>query len=552
MNRLNAAVLFEVLLASLALVACGSSSSAVPDSSRQGSADPEIVRAKSEISAAPALGASRATLKVPSKKYPTIEAALAAAKSGNVIRVAPGVYQECPVLVDGVTLVGQPGGSLDGGQPGATLDGTSCGLNRMGVVSADASVVHGATLEGFIITGASYAGVYMNRARGVHVRDVTLSGTAAFPVYGVLLVASTKIFIGESRLEGVDVQLTEGSSAVLSELDLSNVVGKPGIFSSQSSVLLENSRIRGSGNFVSVYITQGSKGVLIGNDIQGSPGDGVRVESALTLGDPLSSPSQAWLADNDFHGNTWGGFQVFGKGSWAYGVGNRYVGNGKHGLNVTGGATYVSQRETMTGNGLNGVWSIGCDLRCSDPSCTAQVVIQEQTRVTLVRAFIDGNSAEGVFGGCNAQVTLRSSTVSHNAGAGGLVNALFVFDPIHQASQPSRLDAERTTFAANGRNGVTAINSQLELGTLESPGRNSFFGNAFGSIRNASTNHVNAQLNWFGTTDPAAIAASIFDCARNPAFGCVTYEPFLTSPPQVCVPTVPQVVEASPRARLDR
>jgi len=470
--------------------------------------DPGVALARAQFLAAPALQVHGATLNVPSKKYPTIGAALSSAKRGDQVRVAAGTYRECPVLVDGVTLVGQPG---------ATIDGASCDPAVLGVVSADASIVHGATVQGFTIVDAKRAGVYMNRATGVHVLDMMFSGNSALLPREVWMVGSTGSLVARCRFEGGGVLLDDGSAAVLSDLEVSNSpLGS--VRSVRSSFLLERSRIIGSGS-TGVSALTGSRAVLVGNEIQGRE-DGIRIDSGF-LSD--GAPSQAWLLDNYVHGNVGVGMRVIGKGSWAYGTGNRYEENDLSGVHVTGGATYVGLRESMTANTWDGLVVLGCELFCNDAECSPPVIIQERSLVVLNDFEINGNMGDGLWSACDAQVNLAHGSIAHNVGRGAVVASTWDFGGGNQSYAPSELKVEWTVFDTNRVGAVAREDSRLILGTLDEPGMNSFLGNTALAIRNLSTGPVSAQLNWFGTTDAAVIAGSLF--------GNVTYEPFLTHEP---------------------
>ena len=451
------------------LSACGMASP--PGSSSE---DSEIALAKAQIRSSPELRASGRTLPVPSAHYPTIASALASARPGDRVRVAAGTYAECPVLVDGVTLEGH----IISGDPAVTLDGAGAGCDPC-VICGDTTIVHGAAVKGFRIVNSEHLGVRLNGSRGVY----------------------------------------------MSELVIENSSG-PGIRSNASSFVLEHSRLLGNEG-PSVRITHGSQAILIGNDIQGLA-DGVRVDMGTNFGEPGWAPSQAWLADNDIHGNVGNGMYVFGRGSSVYGTGNRYETSGLSGVQVNAGATYVGRRESMTANAGDGLAVAGCDIRCTDVGCTNPVITLERSRATLDESAFDSNVGQGLSAVCNAQVAVRNSTVSHNVMRGAWASSTLEAG----VSVPSTLRAERTVFASNARVAVGASeDSQLELGTIKSPGRNSFLDYGLWSIRNPSTRSVSAQLNWFGTTDASAIAASIFDCTENANHGCVTFEPFLTHAP---------------------
>ena len=59
----------------------------------------------------------------------------------------------------------------------------------------------------------------------------------------------------------------------------------------------------------------------------------------------------------------------------------------------------------------------------------------------------------------------------------------------------------------------------------------------------AQTSNVNAANNWWGTTDPSAIKASIFDFEEDFTLGKVTFEPFLSQPE---LEATPESFESTP------
>ena len=363
--------------------------------------DPGIELAMSQILAAPALQMHGATRNVPSAMYPTIAAALGAAKPGDVVRVAANAlpYKECPVLVDGVTIMGPV---VPRGQPPAvTLDGASC---TNCVVCGDASIVHGATLKGFRIVQAPSFGIYLNGSKGVYISDMAIeSATAA------------------------------------------------GIRSDQSSFVLERSRLLDNGGRASVRITHGSQAILAGNDIQGR-GIGVSVDMGRFLDEPGSAPSRAWLNGNTIHDNGLFGLAVDGKGSEVRASGNRYQGN-EDGVLVTAGATYVGRDEIMTGNTIDGLVAIGCGLGCYDAACENPVMLKEPTRVTLEGSTVLGNQQEGMFATCGSIVSIRGSTFTENR-SGVWVASTWDFGAGHVGSAPSSIRASDSDFTANSNTGV--------------------------------------------------------------------------------------------------
>jgi Right handed beta helix region len=268
----------------------------------------------------------------------------------------------------------------------------------------------------------------------------------------------------------------------------------------------------------------GSRATLSNNDIQGFT-HGVRVDSGIEVDEPGWAPSQARLEGNRVHGNEGVGLWVAGRGSRVIGSGNTYEGSALSGVHVTGGATYVGERERLAGNTWDGLVVRGCDernRRNADGS-VSPVILQERSLAVLNDFALDGNGADGLWAACDAQVNLTHGSVSQNVGRGAGVASTWDFGDGNQSYAPSRLSAAWTVFDTNRHGAVAFEDSHLVLGTLDEPGMNSFLGNRANAIRNLSTQIVFAQWNWFGTTDAAVIAGSLV--------GDVTYEPFLLHEP---------------------
>jgi hypothetical protein len=92
-----------------------------------------------------------AILRVP-RDYPSIQAALAAARTGDTVLVAAGIYHESLTMKPGVRLQGEPGAILDGRQTSGPL------------VSARSGVERTAVLSGFVIRYGQHAGILLNQA----------------------------------------------------------------------------------------------------------------------------------------------------------------------------------------------------------------------------------------------------------------------------------------------------------------------------------------------------------------------------------------------------
>lgn len=76
-----------------------------------------------------------ADLKVPSSQFPSISAAIAAAESGDVIRLEPGVFKENVVVDKPISLIGsEKGGSIvDGSGKGRVIEVTSPDVQLLGL-----------------------------------------------------------------------------------------------------------------------------------------------------------------------------------------------------------------------------------------------------------------------------------------------------------------------------------------------------------------------------------------------------------------------------------
>ena len=104
-----------------------------------------------------------------------------------------------------------------------------------------------------------------------------------------------------------------------------------------------------------------------------------------------------------------------------------------------------------------------------------------------------------------------------------------------------------TAFLTNNlvaNNGLAGISTQPG-GVHVTARSNNIFGNATFAFENASDLDQDATLNWWGTTDSAAISASIFDFFDDVTKGIVTFEPFLTAP-DPGAPTSCDVVPPTP------
>jgi len=444
------------------LAACGSG--AIPANSPS---DSQEVPAPESSQLAASCGR---TLYVPSQ-FASIASALAAAHSGDTVRVAAGTYYECLALVDAVTLIGE---DVPLSQPPAvTLDGSNLCQQ---VIVGDASIVNGATVKGFRVLNSNGGGINLTGSNGVR----------------------------------------------LSRLSLNDTLGR-GIFAVKATFVLEHSTfsgVRGAGSVV----LHGSKAVLVDNDISG-PVRGVIADAGHYLSDPNLAPSRAMLMRNKIHDNGIVGVYVEDKGSEVRGVGNVYDSNASGAVLVMGGGSYQGQEETITNSPTGyGVLVQGCDLRCVAPPCSSNVTLMmDRLSAVLNDSRVSGNSGGGIGAICGADVSVNQSIIANSVN-GAVAIAHLDFGGGYVADAPSTITAHGTVFSGHQQWGAITYDSVLNLGSIQAPGMNSFLSNGIGSIANVSASPVLAQWNWFGTSDPTAIAATIG--------GDVAYVPFLTRPPR--------------------
>lgn len=190
--------------------------------------------------------------------------------------------------------------------------------------------------------------------------------------------------------------------------------------------------------------------------------------------------------------------------------------NNSEGVKVVGGAPQISSNQFQGGGYLNAV----------DDSSPSSFTI-----------------SNNVFQDCNFGVKAQTGTVLTVQGNQFLngVNGVDI-DPAALVTVTDNLINGNSRYGINGGGTITSNTiSNNQVGIHNPPSgiisQNNIVGNTANSIT-ATTANINAQNNWWGTTDTAAINQTIYDSKVDSHLGTVSYVPFLTAP-SATAPAIP-------------
>ena len=236
--------------------------------------------------------------------------------------------------------------------------------------------------------------------------------------------------------------------------------------------------------------------------------------------------ANALITDNQFEGS-FGGSNNAGiavNGGSPVILGNTFeaqYGNNSYGTKVNSGNPQISSNQ-FDGNG----WLIGID----DLSISAFTV------------------SNNVFSDCLSGVKDESSgplTVQGNQFLSG-TDGIDIF-PTASVTVTDNLINGNSKYGINGGGTITSNTiSNNQIGIHNPPSGiisyNNIVGNTVNSITTTVEN-VNAQNNWWGTTDTATINQTIYDTKVDPRLGTVLFVPFLTQP-STSAPPIPSYTPA--------
>ncbi|MHA1238269.1 MAG: right-handed parallel beta-helix repeat-containing protein [Candidatus Odinarchaeia archaeon] len=209
--------------------------------------------------------ASDADIVVPDD-YPTIQQAIDAAASGNVIYVRAGTYEEDLTITKSLTIIGE-------NMQTTIIKGT--GTSSTITVTADS-----VTITGFTITGATSApnsGVYLNGASDCSITGNNITGNAN----GVSLSSATNNVISENIITG-----NEQDGVHIGSSSNDNTVSNNTMYD----------------NTYGVFVVGASNNVISENNITDNNADGVYL---------LSSSINNTISNNTITNNAWRGLQIY-------------------------------------------------------------------------------------------------------------------------------------------------------------------------------------------------------------------------------------------------
>ncbi|MCW4007058.1 MAG: right-handed parallel beta-helix repeat-containing protein, partial [Candidatus Bathyarchaeota archaeon] len=437
-----------------------------------------------------------ATIPAPLPDFYDIQLAIDTADSGDVIVVSAGTYAEAVSVTKSVTLLGakhdvDPAGSLDRGGESVISGGNL-------IITAD-----DVTVDGFKITGGYIAAGYSQAL------DVTIS-------YNILEGISAAW--GAIHLHGTDTgpSYHECDRGYVGYNTISGVTGH-GIWTvGNDNVTIEHNHILDiTGTAVDVLNHVGT-GIKVLDNIITNPGEkGINYwaeAGGKISGNTITSSGweaiytdiNATIESNHIVNAGMHGIVAASHVGTVEIIDNTITNPVQKGINYWAGAGGIIRGNIITGSGWEGIYT---DINATIESNH------------IVDAGIHGIVAAGHVGTGieileNTIINPVEKGINYWAGAGGIIR-------------------DNTITGSGGEAIFTDISVTIEYNTLSdcsigitinSPASdvlvhyNNIYQNTYGVI-NYAESQVNATLNWWGTTDPDLIAASII--------GSVVFDPWL-------------------------
>jgi nitrous oxidase accessory protein len=233
-----------------------------------------------------------ADLAVPSDQYPTITAAIAAAHSGDTIRLEPGVYQEHVRIDKTLSLIGSPKGPsiVDGSGQDSVIEITGSGVLVSGLeVRKSGDVIENSDACIYVHTEAADAKVTGNRlyecAFGIWVNG------SRKPIISDNIVSGYEKKVFSDRGNGIHIwRIEEG---LIKDNRVSRV--RDGIYLSNTSTSLIEGNVMDSVRFGIHYMYNDNNSVVGNTTCNSMVGQAIMFSKRLTVNDNV-------MINNDDHG----------------------------------------------------------------------------------------------------------------------------------------------------------------------------------------------------------------------------------------------------------
>lgn len=233
-----------------------------------------------------------ADLTVPSSQFPTISAAIAAAHSGDTIRLEPGLFQENPVIDKTLSLVGSPkGGSIvDGSGKGSVIQVIGTGVRISGLeVRRSGDVIEDSDACIYVHTEAADATVTANRLYEC--------------AFGIWINGSSKPIITDNVVSGYEKKIfsDRGNGIHIWRIENGLIKGnrvtkaRDGIYLSNTSTSLIEGNVMDSVRFGIHYMYNHNNSVVGNTTCNSMVGQAIMFSKRLTVNDNV-------MINNDDHG----------------------------------------------------------------------------------------------------------------------------------------------------------------------------------------------------------------------------------------------------------
>ncbi len=446
--------------------------------------------------AASALPAAAGTLQVPSKAYPTIQAALNAAKPYDTVMVSAkgGVYSEAvTITTPHVTLQGKGGPVIDGSALGKLVPQQPpfqpYTVYPNGIdIRADHVTVSGMTVQGFAgsLQGGTGIGIAAFGSGGVGPSDITVSGnTLRKNGEGLEIVGYT------GNPYAYNGTYTKGFQVVGNTLTANS---GDGAFIEGASVVAAGNRTTGNGGY-GLDVT-GIGVTVSGNDSS----DGLAVTDAAYTYDPsvndpkYPNPAPTVVSFNYVHDSSYYGLTVSGTETV---TGNVIANNTGYGIYLSDADFSTVTGNVITGTALGGASDDGTGIYAE--YSTAYYGADSGLKISLNQ--ISGNAGDGIYFNEYAGGVISLNSVTGNQGIGIHLSDYATYNAYYVAYGYS---SSPTTVKQNLAQHNAIYDARDDASAPDDVTYNyvTYYGDAgyYGPSVNVWTKNV------FGTTDPVGLS----------------------------------------------